>query len=145
MNISINISANVVAWYAAIVSTIVMVIAILNYLGDKRRLKVSAQHGFLTGVSDDSTKVIITAANIGKRPITVSGVGFEMNEGGNLILMETPMLKLPHTLKEGTSCQTWINHDELMGGIKGDVKRIKSVWYRDSTGKYYKAKYKLQW
>ena len=146
--ISITISAATVAWYAAIVSTVSVAIAILNYLGDKRRLKVSASHGFLTGVGDDTTKVILTAANTGKRPVTVQGVGFLFNDGSDLILMNTPNLRLPKAVEQGESCSTWINHDELLESLKGEnrtIQDIKSVWFRDSTGVRFTAKSKLKW
>lgn len=148
MNLSINISAQAVAWYAAIVSTVSVFIAVLNYLSDRRRLKVLAQHGFLTGMGDDSTKVMISVANIGKRPVTISSVGFEVKDSGDMILISTPNLSLPKTLKEGTSGQTWINHEELLYLLKKEkktVKDIKYVWCKDSTGKVYKAKFKLKW
>lgn len=145
--INITISAATVAWYAAIISTASVIIAILNYLGDKRRLRVSASHGFLTGVGDDATKVILTAANVGKRPVTVQGVGFLFNDG-SLILMNTPNLRLPKTVEQGESCSTWINHDELLESLKGGnrtKKDIKSIWFRDSTGVRFTAKSKLKW
>lgn len=148
MDLSINISANAVAWYAAIVSTVGVIVATLNFLSDRRRVKVTAQHGFLTGVGDDSTKVMLTVANIGKRPVTASSVGFAIKGSGDVILTATPNLVLPKTLKEGTSGQTWINHDELMRVLKREkkgVEDIEYVWCRDSTGKTYKGKYRLKW
>jgi hypothetical protein len=148
MEFSINITANMVAWYAAIVSTLGVIVAVLNYLGDKRRLKLSASHGILTGMGDDSTKVIFSAANTGKRPVTISGVGLSFVEKNDLVLVRTPNLKLPSTLKEGQSCSTWMDHAELEHLLKREkktVKDIKYVWFRDSTGKRYRRKYKLKW
>lgn len=146
--ISIVISATTVAWYAAVVSTVSVIIATLNYLGDKRKLKVSASHGFLTGVSDDSTKVFLTAANTGNRPVTVQGVGLTFKDGSDLILMSTPGLELPKAVEQGDSCATWIDHAELLASLKRDGKStedIDLVWFRDSTGKRFTAKYSLKW
>lgn len=147
-DINISISANSVAWYAAIVATISALIAVLNYLNDKRRLKVSISRGFLTGVGDDSTKLFLKAANIGKRPVTVNGVGFNLKGKTDITLMHTPMLNLPYTIKEGNSCQTWIEHEEFLMQLKQDgdtIQDITHIWFRDSTGKIYKKRAKLKW
>jgi hypothetical protein len=154
-SINFTISASTVAWYAAIVSTVGVIIALtsaiiafLNYRADKRRLKVSISRGFLTGLGDDSTKLIFNAANIGKRPVTIQGVGLSLKGKTNLIIMNTPMLKLPHTIKEGDSAQTWSDHAELIEQLKQSKKTIrdvKTVWFRDSTGKVYSRKTKLKW
>ena len=146
--LSIVISAEAVAWYAAVVSTIGVTLGILNHIGDRRMLKISASHGFLTGMGDGSTKVFLTAANIGKRPVTVEGVGFTFRDKNSLAIMRTPNLNLPKTLKEGQSCSTWIDHAEFLDQLKnGDhtIKDVKKVWFRDSTGKRYESKFKLKW
>lgn len=154
-NIHFTISASTVAWYAAIVSTIGVMIALasafisfLNYRADKRRLKVSISRGFLSGVGDESTKLFFKAANVGKRPVTIQSVGMGLGGRTNLILMSTPMLKLPYTIKEGDSAQTWSDHAELIQQLKRSkktIRDIKTVWFSDSTGEVYNRKVKLKW
>ncbi len=146
--LSITISANTVAWYAAIVATVSASVTILNYLSDRRKLKVSASHGLITGTGDWSAKVILTAANTGKRPVTIQGVGFTFYDKSDLILTTTPNLNLPKTVKEGDSCSTWIDHAELITSLrieKREIGDIKCTWFRDSTGKRYTQKFKLKW
>ena len=148
MNIDLNISASAVAWYAAIVSTAGVIVALLNFMADKRRLRVKASHGLLVGVNDDSTKIFISVANIGKRPVSISSVGFTVKGGDDMVLTTTPNLNLPKTLKEGAGVQTWMNHEEFVRVLaRGDraVEDVAYTWCRDSTGKVYRSRFTLKW
>jgi len=145
-NIEVNISANAVAWYGAIVASVSVLLATFSYIGDKRKIKVRVSHGLFMGHSlslDEKMTVFLNAANTGKRPVTISSAGFRFKDGQDIVLTETPNLRLPFTIEEGRSCQTWIEKSSLLKAMKHEKSRIKFGWYRDSTGKLYKGKYRI--
>jgi len=72
----IEISANAVAWYGAIVATLSALIALLNYWRDKARVKITYQKDIqIMGRQNvyDQTKTYfnITVINKGRRPIKI--------------------------------------------------------------------------
>lgn len=146
--ISITVSAETVAWYGAIIATLSLVIAATKLFADRRRLRVSVDYGILKGVGDERTKVFISAANIGKRPITVNSLGLRFKDNTEIIIRQTPNLNMPHTLNEGEDCRTWIDKEELVASLAENNKQLSDIeygWYRDATSKYFTGKYKLKW
>lgn len=75
--IHINITANMVAAYAAIVSTVTASVQLANYLRDRARVKVEVLFNRVI-VGDpryrDRKLIQVTVTNIGRRPITVTGI-----------------------------------------------------------------------
>ena len=75
----ITISGSVVAAYAAVLSTITGAAQLWNYRRDRARIKVSAQNN-MTMFGDAQFKnlsdlCIITVANLGRRPVTITTIG----------------------------------------------------------------------
>lgn len=87
--IRLEISAPVVAWYAAIVATFALVVNAYSVWRDRPRLRVRITRNMKMVPPDhgDPSYYCITIANPGRRPITITHVGFTMKEGENDILL----------------------------------------------------------
>src|SRR5258708_29143210 len=88
--INLSMSANAVAFYAAVMSTVVAGVQLFNYLRDRARLQVKvrlrrvalstdgkqyAMDPSLPIAASSKTFVVITALNLGRRPVKVDGWG----------------------------------------------------------------------
>ena len=78
-DLHINITSTMVGAYAAVVSTATMTIQAANFLRDRMRLKVKVM--FNRQIINDprrnakKTLIQVNVTNIGRRPITVTGIG----------------------------------------------------------------------
>ena len=86
--IEVKISDNAVAWYAAIVATISVIIGYLNYLREKERVSVRYKRKMSVtpsaeSIGYDSNKeyTVIEVVNLSKISVTIKTVG-AMNLGG---------------------------------------------------------------
>src|SRR4051812_26927551 len=106
MNVEISVGA--VAWYGAIVSTLGVSVSILNAWRDRARLEISAFPNMVTvDASGERSKglfVRLTAANSGRRPITVVSIALKV--GRNVVIANDSNLH-PAMLAEGTS-KSWL-------------------------------------
>lgn len=139
----IEISANAVAWYGAIVATIVAVVAVLGYLKDRAKIKVKISNGLL-GYGDrlgDNVQIFIEAINVGRRPVTLKGAGFSLKNKENIVILRPEPINFPYELQEGKSVQIWTDRDGLLRDAAKENTRITHAWYRDATGKIYKTKF----
>jgi len=78
---SFTITANTVAWYGAVVSTVALVISAINVVRDRARVIVWAQVGMRLmgtggGYKPNTDYILITVANRGRRPRTIENAGF---------------------------------------------------------------------
>src|SRR6266852_6176083 len=75
---TLTITASVVAWYAATLSTVTTVVQLAFFFRDRVRVKVKIQQN-MESVGDPAsagiTLTIITVANEGRRPVTIRGIG----------------------------------------------------------------------
>jgi hypothetical protein len=88
--IKLEISAQGVAWYAAIVATFAFMVNAYSVLRDRPRLRVRFVRNTKMMPPDDPndpTYYCITIANAGRKPITITHVGFSLKEGENDILL----------------------------------------------------------
>src|SRR5262245_43999259 len=104
--VKITITADVVAWYAAIVGTLALAVNVYLARRDRAHLAVTAQSGYRVtpGVhpySPDTLYICVTVANRGRRTATVARVWLTSKgmEGGQ-VLHESFRSR---ELKEGTS------------------------------------------
>jgi hypothetical protein len=142
--LKIEISANTVAWYGAIVATISAVVIILNYLRDRGKIKVKISEGFIIPSSylGHNIQIFIEAINIGRRPVTLAGVGFTLKNKKFLIIPKPINISFPYELKEGKAVQVFTDEKELLENAKKENSEIVWAWYRDATGRVYKEKFK---
>lgn len=116
---TLTISASVVAWYGAILSSIAICLQIANFLRDRKAALISIQRKMkmygdprYTG-----TYTVVSIVNIGRRPFTLSNVGLVNLAGGGAIFTDVRP-PLPCQLSEGQRAQaivdeTGVNFDEI--------------------------------
>ncbi len=93
-NISIQISANTVAWYGAVVATGALLVSSYNAWIDRPRINIKYQKGMLIInaaplYSEDLTYFVITITNAGRRPVAIGNVGIMLFKGGALLLSDS--------------------------------------------------------
>jgi hypothetical protein len=97
-DISIQISANAVAWYAAIVSTIGLVISLYTAWKDRPRIAVSIipnmQLVNMPQYDPDKTYIDVTIRNRGRRPTKISTVLLKLYRTRGYTLMSDSLY--PH-------------------------------------------------
>lgn len=102
---TLTITAAAVAWYAAIVSTLSALVATYVAMRDRRRLKLRADLEYLKSPEGIRYKVVVRAANIGRRPITIVECKlFGDRDGyfGRLLLL-TETIERPRIIEEGST------------------------------------------
>ncbi len=134
----IEISASTVAWYAAIVATTSAFLSGFNIWRDSRRIKITLKKHMKIYPPDpgeeDKVFLVIDVANVGRRPITITHVGFYeigKKEGG---LLADSFTKGQREIQEGKST-VYLMDQSLI-----DIEKLKTVIAVDATGKTYKKK-----
>lgn len=111
------------SWYAAIISTFLLVIQILNFLRDRVNVVLEVKPNFrvygLSLYEDDTDYIVITVRNKGRRTVTIQNVGFvtQKKTDKNGLLTDS-FTQGPRELSEGKSTdylvkQSIINFDEI--------------------------------
>lgn len=93
---SISISADSVAWYAAIVATVSMGVSMLSAWRDRAQIIISHQKGMkivnaFHRYSEDKCYFIVTIRNKGRRPVSVGAVGVILITGESFLLGDSIM------------------------------------------------------
>ncbi len=138
--ITIEITANIVAWYAAVVATMAVLISDWTAWRDRARVIVTGigPYRVTIGGPYDPTKeyIVITVANHGRRPKTVkmAGVKFRSGKSKHLVAADS-VSKGPQELTEGRSFDYYMK-------IEGDLslENVKYVWAYDQTGREFRGK-----
>lgn len=137
-DISINITADMVAWYAAIVATASAFILGYSVWNDRSKVKIKISKNMKIYPPDrgeeDKRFIMIGVANAGRRPITITHVGFYeigKKEGG---LLGDSFTKGPREIQEGKSTSYLMDQSLI------DIKKLKTVIAIDATGKTYKKR-----
>jgi len=135
---NITITAEVVAWYGAIVGTGSLVVGALNAWRDRARVAVRARPGYRVqnapGYSPDKLYVAVTVANRGRRPVTISHVWMERADSQEKILLSDSFLQGNREITEGKATQYLMDQAGL------DLGTIKRVYAGDQAGRRWSAK-----
>lgn len=135
---SITISASAVAWYAAIVGTLSMLILAVKAWRDRPRVRVSARGNMkLLGDADDKSYIAITVVNAGHRPATVTAVALKVR--GKYDLTAGESTREPVELTEGRS-RTYLM-DQADFDREYVFPDIRYVFAVDTTGRVWKGKF----
>lgn len=139
----IEISANIVAWYGAIISTISILLAFMNYFRDKAKIQLKISQGLFAYGSHlgDEIKIFIEIINKGRRPVTLTGAGLTLRNGKNMFILKSEIMNFPFELLEGKSTQIAFNKTEVFEESKKENSQISYAWYKSATGKTYKIKF----
>jgi hypothetical protein len=142
----IEISANAVAWYGAIVATASVLISLLNFLRDRPKIQLKIFEGLLVYGNNlgDNTQIFIEAINVGRRSVTLSGAGLTLKNGKQITIIKSEIVNFPYELQEGKSVQVWINKNDAFRDAGEEKTKITYAWYRDATGKIYKTKFYIK-
>lgn len=142
----ITITADVVAWYGAILSSSVFLFEIYRYLRDKARLKITYQteqeiwgdqgNGQLVNLEKDTTFWTVNIANTGTKDIIIAQVGVEWKhkKGGAIISKDYTGHIQRFTLTSGDSKTITISEKLVKHG------EVKFFWVKDATGQDHKKR-----
>lgn len=136
--ISIQISANSVAWYGAILATIGASVSIYNVWKDRGQIKINHQKGMcildaLPPWSGDRDYFIINIINTGRRPIAIGNVAIQYISGENFILADSIDNQSARILTEEKP-HTMITTDQSLM----DFSKIYCIMVYDKVGREYK-------
>ncbi|SRR5258708_6977159 len=140
-----NIPTLIVAIYAAVISTMTGIAQVMNYRRDRDKIKVTVQrdmqmYGDLRFA--DMTLTIVKVANAGRRPVTITSVGFERLFPNKHGVFTTINPDLPYELTEGKYLVAQVNQ----AGLDFDV--IQCWWATDAVGRTHRlnvAPWRKRW
>lgn len=130
----------ILAVYGAILSTLTAVVQVINHLRDRAKVKLTVRKNMRspnTGRRDDGmTMVIITATNVGRRPVTMTGFAMRplTKKGEKAIDFYLPDVRpaTPYEITEGKYIAAFVNQETVEFGTV-------DCWYAwDSTGREYR-------
>jgi hypothetical protein len=130
----------IVAWYAAVVSTLGLALSLYLALRDRARVVIDARPNYQVlgdpyPYDPNKLYVCITVANRGRRPLTVSVVGLlPRRRGDNAAIVNGSLHHGPCELAEGKSVNFLAAQDEI------DLENVRAVVVRDQTGRLWKQK-----
>lgn len=150
-HLTLTISASVVAWYAAIVSTVSSAIQFANFLRDRPHVKLKVQKDMkIFGDPrhpEERIHTIVTAVNAGRRPLTIISIGLLYLDNLGIAFLDT-VPKLPTELTEGKHVQAYLNQGDLNFGkishfYVGDATRRQfrlniAPWYRRAYWRFHR-------
>lgn len=141
----LEITADGVAWYGAIVATAALGFTALNYWRDKARIKIQYKNNIkLWGnnpyYDTDKTYFNVSVINKGRRPIRVSKVWVQtdLKEDSSFIITDS---MLPHTKKVLTEDDP--RGEYLAEQDSVDLTNGLYIGISDATGKVYKKNLKF--
>ncbi|MEX0924415.1 MAG: hypothetical protein WDZ82_00525 [Candidatus Paceibacterota bacterium] len=136
--VQIEITASAVAWYAAIVATLVGIAQIVAVWRDRKHVKIKIEKGIRImgpdgpGPYEENTDyVAIRIINAGRREVSILTAGASLLKGGQLI--PTDILKAGTvTLGEGKRYDAFVKQEQL------DFSQIAYFYVTDATDSTYK-------
>ena len=127
----------IIAIYGALVATGAILWNIYVYQRDKGKLNVQCYYAAVDRKEFDfEVKFCFNITNIGKRPITVSGVGITVDYNGTDLTITSKTNTFPKLLYPGENILEYTDHHTNL-----DLS-AKSIWAEDSIGKKYELKKK---
>ena len=134
--ISINITAEAVAWYAAVIATFSAVKVIYDVLSDRHKIQLSYRTDVSIqgdGYDPDEKQFCIEVINTGKRTVKVVNVGFFTHDGMKSILSDS-LFNLDKRVLTDSNPST-----SYMAPLKDiDVEDVWYIYALDGRGKSHK-------
>jgi hypothetical protein len=121
MEIHFNISGFILALYGALLSTTTAVVQIMNHFRDRVKVVLTVRTNmtsFGSGRRDNGiTFVIVTATNVGRRPVTITGLAVKLlykeNETATDWYLPDVRPSLPYEITEGKEVSAFLNQDNV--------------------------------
>jgi hypothetical protein len=143
-NSGYELATTLIAAYGAVVATLSFILAIvlgiLELKRHKPQLRVTATHGTIIdpirGTSE--SLILMEAVNLGTNKVTLTAVGWLLNNKHKLQFTRPYMMQLPYELDPGKEvttfwpCRLFQEHE--------DNESIVAVFFSDATGKMWKGK-----
>ncbi|HWZ22249.1 MAG TPA: hypothetical protein VNW06_06315 [Cytophagaceae bacterium] len=134
---SIQISADTVAWYGAIVATGALLVSAYNAWRDRARIKIKYQKGMfiinaVSPYSEQKTYFVINIINTGRRPVSIGNVGIRLFKGGALLLSDSLTSVNRILTEEKPETQITTEQDLL------DFSKVHYIEVYDKTGRQYR-------
>jgi hypothetical protein len=136
-----NIILIIAVWGAVLSSYILL----SDFQKNIKKIKVNIYHGFISGVSVESSAVItMEAINLGYRNVKLASMGFILPDNQKVVLVQPKSnLQFPYTLSEGEKCNVWKEVKEFSEELKthgysGEIKLVG--YYENAVGKVFKSK-----
>jgi hypothetical protein len=134
-NITIHISGSALAIYGAVLSTITACVQVITHYKDRAHLKITVQHN-MEMVGDpryaNTDLTIMKVVNIGRRPLTITGVGAYRLSPHNPFVMTDTRPACPCELTEGKQLTVIVDQSDL------DLSQMESWEAYTSTGRDYR-------
>lgn len=136
--LSIQISANTVAWYGAIVATVGAIVSIYNAWKDGARIKIKYEPGqYMIGnpsiYPEEKTYLCITVINKGRRSVSIEQASVRQYEtSGYLILPDSFRQHRPKIIDEKSPKTTFATAEENF-----QMNKIWCVIVKDGAGRKY--------
>ena len=137
---TLSITASVVAWYAAVVSTFALCIQVGHFLRDRVKVKVRFQRN-MEIIGDPARAGFVFThleiVNVGRRPVTIRNVTLTYLKGGGAIATDV-LPRPPFELTEGKQADAFLDE----GYLRFD--EIRAFQAHDAVGRTYRA-YFAKW
>jgi len=140
----LNINTNAVALYGAIIATISMffsiILGIKELRKDQQKLKIKSSLGriILDNNLQSESLIIIEGQNRGFVPVCINGVGWLLNDGTKLQILNPYLLKLPYDVNPRKNLifyfpSRWFNS-------LSENNKIVGFYFKNEQGKMWKMK-----
>lgn len=140
---TLTITAEVVAWYGAILATITIIIKIIEFLRTFNNIKVKVERGLkmistsgdVSPYKNDVAYCSIKIINNSDNSIFTQSAGYILKVGDKRIAQFANSLKIIE-IKPKNSYDFFVEQEK----VDPDLKNIKYFFVKDRTGKSYKCK-----
>lgn len=137
-DITVNISADIVAWYGAIIATIAALISAYNAILDRPKVRLDFGKNFRRIEEWDAPLFYVSVVNQGRRPVRIDKAwvrvyGYE----GEVLLTDSIKTLQERTLDEKNPKISFWTKESTM-----NVDRIYCVYASTDAGKIYKKYFK---
>jgi len=134
LDITIQISANSVAWYGAVIATMAAAVSIYNVWRDRSRVVLSFGKNLRRVEAWDEPLFYVSVVNRGRRPVRVDKAWVKLyGYDGETLIADSLGTRLDRTLDERNPKITfWVKESTL------ETKRIYCIFASDETGRVYK-------
>ncbi len=134
----IKITASIVAWYGAIIASILAIVDIANFLSDRKKIKIKIDkdvrifgpHGS-TPYKENTNYVAVRIINAGRRKVIISTAGFFLLNGQHRVPVDV-LKSIPITLPEGKRKDIFVEQEKI------DFSKVDHFYVQDATTKTYK-------
>lgn len=125
----------IIAAYAAILSTALLVLRLLEYRRDRPRLRLSISPGMvmgsIPGAAGSDNIIQVTATNAGLRSIGVSSLNLELTNGRHIPLLEYlptgASVRLPAVLQPQQQATMWLDAPSARERLHNDGARLEAI------------------